>query len=153
MDKACESHHAEEIRLLLEKISSCITDIGEQLELLDELREEICSELDEYTEETEELEFASAHLAEELNDAKAALPISDNKEILQKLFMFDAVTAMTQPERIAVFSFVLSGQENTVDVCWNAGHYLTEYRRDARQSEDGELPFDTSIEETVANLL
>ena len=62
-------------------------------------------------------------------------------------------TPMTQPERIAVFSFVLSGQENTVDVCWNAGHYLTEYRIDARQSEDGELPFDTSIEETVANLL
>jgi hypothetical protein len=153
MDKACESHHAEDIRLLLSKISSCITDIGGQLELLDELREEIGSEFDEYTDETEELESAYAYLADELHDARAALPISDKKEILQKLFMFDAVTPMTQPERIAVFSFVLSSQVNTADVCWNAGHYLTEYRKDARQNEDGELPFDTNIEETVANLL
>ena len=54
----------------------------------------------------------------------------------------------------AKFSSLKEGGRFTIyDVCWNAGHYLTEYRRDARQSEDGELPFDTSIEETVSNLL
>lgn len=94
-----------------------------------------------------------AQCTDELERTREFIPKSDKKEILQKLFMFDTVTPMTQPERIAVYNAVLSGQETTVDVCWSAGHYLNEYRRNSRQSEECELPFDTSVEELVANLL
>jgi hypothetical protein len=155
MNKTRKTHHAEEIRKLLEYLSTCITEISERLELFSELRDEIDSEFDEYTDEMNELEFAYAHLAEELEDVRAALPTEDKKEILQKLFMFDAVTPMTQPERTAVYSFILSCQESTKDVCWSAGHYLTEYRRDNsfNCNEESGLPFDTDVEETVANLL
>jgi predicted nuclease with TOPRIM domain len=155
MNKTCETHHVEEIRKLLGNLSTCITDISEKLELIDELRDEIDSEFDEYTNEMNELEFTYAHLTEELEDVRAALPTADKKEILQKLFMFDAVTPMTQPERTAVYSFILSGQESTKDVCWSAGQYLTEYRRDNSFIcyGESELPFETNVEETVANLL
>ena len=153
MRKTCKAHHEEEIRVLLDKFSSCIEDIEEKLELLNELRDEIDGEFDDYTEEQSELEFAYAQCADELHDVRSSLPSSDKKEILQKILLFDSVTPMTQPERLAVFSHVLSEYKNTADACWSAGNYLTEYRKNAAESEPYELPFDADIEEIIANLL
>jgi hypothetical protein len=153
MDKNNNTCHAEEIRLLLDKLACWIGDIEDELELLSDLHKDIGSEFEAYSDETDELEYALAQCTDELERTREFIPKSDKKEILQKLFMFDTVTPMTQPERIAVYNAVLSGQETTVDVCWSAGHYLNEYRRNSRQSEECELPFDTSVEELVANLL
>ena len=153
MSKPCKTSHSEEIMDLLDKMSSYLSEIGEQLELLDEFREEIEGEFEDYTEEVDALENALSQCEDELSESRRpAFSEADKKAVLQKLFLFDSVTPMTSSERVSVYNRILSDECCHSDICWEAGNYLKELRK-ADFPFDAEIPFDKVYSESVANLL
>ena len=153
MTSSCKTSHAEEIMDLLDKMSSCLTEISEQLELLDELREEIEGEFEDYSDDVDALETALSQCEDELSETRQTeFSEADKKAVLQKLFLFDSVTPMTSSERISVYNRILSGECCRGDICLEAGNHLRELRK-AGLPFDDEIPFDNKYSESAANLL
>lgn len=153
MIRSCKTSHTEELMDLLDRMSSCLSEIGEQLELLGELREEIEGEVEDYTDDVDALETALGQCEDELSESRrTALSETEKKAILQKMFLFDAVTPMTSSERISVYNWILSDECSHDDICWEAGNYLKEIRK-ADHPFNEELPFEKIYSESAANLL
>ena len=153
MIKSCKTPHTEEIMDLLDRMSSCLSEIGEQLELLDELREEIEGELEDYSDDVDALETALSQCEDELSETRRpVLSEADKKAVLQKIFLFDSVTPMTSSERTSVYNWILSDECSRGDICWEASNYLQKLRKaDLPFSE--ELPFEKIYSDSAANLL
>lgn len=134
-DMASREHAVSE---LLDQMSSCIEELNERLEQLAELREDMESEFETYSDETSELTGALEQYIEEQSSRQ--IQPADTETILEKLFLFDSITPMTQPERIAVYQQILSGQNVPADICSAAGSYLKNYREGCGGSSD--LPFE-----------
>lgn len=153
MDRSRKASHTEEIAELLDKMSSYISDISEQLELLDELREEIEGELEDYSDDVDALENALSQCENELSESRrSAFSETDKKAVLQKLFLFDSVTPMTSSERLSVYGSILSDECSHDDICWEAGNYLKELRK-TDHPFDEEIAFDKIYSESATNLL
>ena len=129
---------AHAVSELLDKMSSCIEELNEQLEELAELREDMEGEFEAYNDESTELTNALEQYIEE-RDAGQDLQ-TDTGTVLEKLFLFDSITPMTQPERAAVYQWALTSKNMPEDICNAAGKYLKEYREGYRNFSD--LPFE-----------
>ena len=151
MIKSCKTAHTEEIMDLLDKMSSCLSEISEQLELLDELREEIEGEFEDCMDDFDVLETALSQCENELNEIRWPASEADKKIVLQKLFLFDSVTPMTSSERFSVYNRILSCEFCHGDICWEAGNHLKELRK-ADLPFDEEIPFEKIYSGSAANL-
>ena len=123
----------------LDKMAACINALSERLEQLTELRDEAECEFELYSDESKELNSA----LEQYIDAycsKNNNRMTEPETALDQLFLFDSVTPMTQPERAAVYHWVLSEKIEPADICNAAAGFLKAYREFYQSHSD--VPFD-----------
>ena len=112
---------------ILDKMSSCIDALTERLEQLTELRDEAECEFEIYSDESKERNAALEQYIEDYCTEKNTC-MTETGTVLDQLFQFDSITPMTQPERAAVYHWILSEQHESADICIAAAGFLKAYR-------------------------
>ena len=144
------SFRIQAISDILDKMSSCIDALTERLEQLTELRDEAECEFEIYSDESKERNAALEQYIEDYCTGKKNC-ITETGTALDQLFLFDSITPMTQPERAAVYHWILSEKHDSADICSAAAGFLKAYREFFQSHPD--VPFDTEPKKSLADLL
>ena len=144
------SFRIQAISDILDKMSSCIDALTERLEQLTELRDEAECEFEIYSDESKERNAALEQYIEDYCTGKKTC-ITETGTALDQLFLFDSITPMTQPERAAVYHWILSEKHDSADICSAAAGFLKAYREFFQNHSD--VPFDTEPKESLADML
>ena len=144
------SFRIQAISDILDKMSGCIDALTERLEQLTELRDEAECEFEIYSDESKERNAALEQYIEDYCTDKKTC-ITETGTALDQLFLFNSITPMTQPERAAVYHWILSEKHDSADICSAAAGFLKAYREFFQSHPD--VPFDTEPKKSLADLL